>query len=337
MSMFNPNLLAMSSVGQGIFKPLYWLFGVCMGFLLDLLNNEYFITIVIFTILTRLVLLPLNIRQQKTTSKSARLQPKIQKIQKKYNVKGIADARERQKMQAKMQEEMQALYSREGHNPMQMGCGPMIFQLVFLMGIVGIIYYPLSYVIGINNIADHTAELTALLEDAGYTGNYLQLGILENWTVLRDSVAAQLSDVFTADNIAQIDAFRSGLYMGGLDMSAIPHWKDGVIVIIPILSFLTSLGSTIISTFIQKKNNPAAAQQMSQMMLMMLMMPLFSFYIAFKVPAAVGFYWIISNVIAILQQLFIAKFFPPKKSQAKLMVENTIYRRSKEENFKKIK
>lgn len=120
-------------------------------------------------------------------------------------------------------------------------------------------------------------------------------------------------------------------------MSAIPHWKDGVIVIIPILSFLTSLGSTIISTFIQKKNNPAAAQQMSQMMLMMLMMPLFSLYIAFKVPAAVGFYWIISNVIAILQQLFIAKFFPPKKSQAKLMVENTIYRRSKEENFKKIK
>ena len=193
--MFNPNLLAMSSVGQGIFKPLYWLFGVCMGFLLDLLNNEYFIAIVIFTILTRLVLLPLNIRQQKTTSKSARLQPKIQKIQKKYNVKGIADARERQKMQAKMQEEMQALYSREGHNPMQMGCGPMIFQLVFLTGIVGIIYYPLSYVIGINNIADHTTELTALLEDAGYTGNYLQLGILENWTVLRDSVAAQLSDV----------------------------------------------------------------------------------------------------------------------------------------------
>ncbi|MDE6123708.1 MAG: YidC/Oxa1 family membrane protein insertase, partial [Eubacterium sp.] len=217
MSMFNPNLLAMSSVGQGIFKPLYWLFGVCMGFLLDLLNNEYFIAIVIFTILTRLVLLPLNIRQQKTTSKSARLQPKIQKIQKKYNVKGIADARERQKMQAKMQEEMQALYSREGHNPMQMGCGPMIFQMVFLMGIVGIIYYPLSYVMGINSIADYTEELTTLLTETGYSGRYLQLGILENWSVLRDSVAAQLPDVFTADNIAQIDAFRSGLYIGSLD------------------------------------------------------------------------------------------------------------------------
>ncbi|GFI71975.1 membrane protein insertase YidC 2 [Clostridiales bacterium] len=143
--------------------------------------------------------------------------------------------------------------------------------------------------------------------------------------------------MFTADKITAIDNFRSGLYIGGLDMTALPHWKDGIIVIVPILSFITSLGSTLISTFISKKNNPAAAQQMSQMMIMMLMMPLFSLYIAFKVPAAVGFYWIISNLIAIIQQLFIAKFFPPRKSQAKLMVENTIERRSREENIKKIK
>ena len=120
-------------------------------------------------------------------------------------------------------------------------------------------------------------------------------------------------------------------------MTAIPHWKDGIIVIVPIMSFITSLGSTIISSMISKKNNPAAAQQMRQMMIMMLMMPIFSLVIAFQVPAAVGFYWIISNLIAILQQLFIAKFFPPRKSQAKIMVENTIERRSREENIKKIK
>lgn len=42
----------------------------------------------------------------------------------------------------KVNEETQELYSREGHNPMSMGCGPMIFQMIFLMGIVGVIYYP---------------------------------------------------------------------------------------------------------------------------------------------------------------------------------------------------
>ena len=136
---------------------------------------------------------------------------------------------------------------------------------------------------------------------------------------------------------ADIAVYRDGMTLFGLDMTAVPHWKDGIIVIIPILCLVTSLGSSVISTIIQKKNNPAAAQQMGQMTMMMLMMPFFSFYISFKVTAAVGFYWIISNLIAMLQQLFIFKKYPPRKTQARLMVENTIERRSREENVKKIK
>lgn len=318
--------MAMSAEGTPIFKPLYWLFGVCMEFLLSVLNNQYFVAIIIFTVLTRLVLLPANLHQQKATAKTARLTPKIQKIQKKY-----PDPKDRNKLN----QEMNDLYAREGHNPMQMGCGPLIFQLVFLMGIVGIIYYPLSYIIGISNIGDYTDELTKFLESVDYSGNYLQLGILENWAQYKDQLIAQMPELFTSERVANIDAFRSGMYLGGLDMTAIPHWKDGKIVLIPIFSLLTSLASSGISMLIQKKTNPAMAQQTASMVAMMLMMPFFSFYITFKVPAAVGFYWIISNVVSLLQQLFIAKFFPPKKSQAKLMVENTIYRRSREENLKK--
>lgn len=318
--------MAMSAEGTPIFKPLYWLFGVCMEFLLSVLNNQYFVAIIIFTVLTRLVLLPANLHQQKASAKTARLTPKIQKIQKKY-----PDPKDRNKLN----QEMNDLYAREGHNPMQMGCGPLIFQLVFLMGIVGIIYYPLSYIIGISNIGDYADELTKFLESVDYSGNYLQLGILENWAQYKDQLIAQMPELFTAERVANIDAFRSGMYLGGLDMTAIPHWKDGKIVLIPIFSLLTSLASSGISMLIQKKTNPAMAQQTASMVAMMLMMPFFSFYITFKVPAAVGFYWIISNVVSLLQQLFIAKFFPPKKSQAKLMVENTIYRRSREENLKK--
>lgn len=318
--------MAMSAEGTPIFKPLYWLFGVCMEFLLSVLNNQYFVAIIIFTVLTRIVLLPANLHQQKATAKTARLTPKIQKIQKKY-----PDPKDRNKLN----QEMNDLYAREGHNPMQMGCGPLIFQLVFLMGIVGIIYYPLSYIIGISNIGDYADELTKFLESVDYSGNYLQLGILENWAQYKDQLIAQMPELFTSERVANIDVFRSGMYLGGLDMTAIPHWKDGKIVLIPIFSLLTSLASSGISMLIQKKTNPAMAQQTASMVAMMLMMPFFSFYITFKVPAAVGFYWIISNVVSLLQQLFIAKFFPPKKSQAKLMVENTIYRRSREENLKK--
>lgn len=324
----NAVAMGMSTDGMGLFRPLYWLFGKCMELLLSALSNEYFIAIIIFTVLTRLILLPANLHQQKATAKTARLQPKIQKIQKKY-----PDPKDRNKLN----QEMNDLYAREGHNPMQMGCLPMIFQLVFLMGIVGIIYYPLSYIIGMSNIGDYTDQLTEFLESVNYSGNYLQLGILENWTAYRDQLVAQMPELFTPERVSAIDSFRQGMILGGIDMTALPHWKDGVIVVIPIVSFLTSLASTGISMLIQKKTNPAAAQQTASMIMMLLMMPIFSLVIAFRVPAAVGFYWIISNVVSILQQLFIAKFFPPKKSQAKLMIENTIYRRSREENIKKTK
>lgn len=334
----NTILLASSAIsnGVGIFKPLYWLFGVCMNFLLDVLGNKYFLAIIIFTIVTRILLLPFNVKQQKTMARTTRLQPKIQKIQKKY-----PDPRDRDKLN----QEMQDLYAREGHNPMQMGCGTMVFQMVFLMGIIGIIYYPLQYVLGISDFNDNSKAIYDVIlplyqnivgdPDAKIT--YFQLNILEHFDAYKEALVTNFPKMFTEARCAEISAYREGMNLFGLDMTAVPHWKDGIIVIIPILCLVTSLGSSLVSTLIQKKNNPAASQQMGSMMMMMLMMPFFSFYISFKVTAAVGFYWIISNLVAILQQIYIAKQYPPRKTQAKLMIENTIERRSREENIKKIK
>lgn len=332
------SILLAATVANGIalFKPLYWAFGKCMEFLLAVLGNQYFLAIVIFTFVTRILLLPLNIKQQKTMAKTTRLQPKIQKIQKKY-----PDPRDRNKMN----QEIQELYNREGHNPMQMGCGPMMFQMVFLMGIIGIIYYPISYVIGVGEFTSMSGKVQEAImpiyqqlignPDAKIT--YLQLNIIEHFDAYRQVLQTEFPKLFTDGVCNDIINFRQGMYLFGLDMTAVPHWKDGIIVIIPILCLVTSLGSSLISTVIQKKNNPAAAQQNSQMLMMMLMMPFFSFYISFRVTAAVGFYWIISNIVAILQQLFIFWKFPPKKTQARNMVENTIERRSREENIKKIR
>lgn len=330
-------LLAANTVSNGIaiFKPLYWLFGKCMEFLLTVLNNQYFIALIIFTMVTRLLLLPLNVKQQKSMAKTTRLQPKIQKINKKY-----PDPRDRDKLNR----EMQDLYAREGHNPMQMGCGPMLFQMVFLMGVIGIIYYPIQYVLGasgFNSASQDIYEVVLPLYQQ-LTGNadakisYFQLNILENFDAYKAALMESFPKIFTPDMCASIENYREGMKLFGLDMTAVPHWKDGIIVIIPILCLVTSLASSVVSTIIQKKNNPASSQQNTQMMLMMLMMPFFSFYISFKVTAAVGFYWIISNLVAILQQLYIFKFHPPKKTQARNMVDSTIERRSREENIKKM-
>lgn len=315
------------SNGWAVFKPLYWLFGKCMEGLLFVFNDKYFLALIVFTILTRLILFPFNLRQQKTMAKTSRMQPKIQKIQKKYaNTK---DPRDRQKMN----EEMQELYAREGHNPMNMGCGPMAFQMVFLMGIIGIIYYPIQYILGI----DIDSSTTEIAKAINFDGTYFQIELLQNFDKYKDLLMTEFPKLFTESNVAAIENYKSNMYIGSLDMTQVPHWKDGIIVIIPLLCLATSLLSTLVSTRIQKKNNPAAAQQQQQMMVMMLMMPLFSFYIAFKVSAAVGFYWIISNLVAVVQQLVMAKFFPPKRNIAREMIENTVERRSREESIKNVK
>lgn len=319
--------LAAVSNGMSIFKPLYWLFGKCMEGLLFVFNDQYFLALIVFTVLTRLVLFPFTIKQQKSTAKTSRLQPKIQKIQKKYA--NTNDPRDRQKMQ----EEMQDLYAREGHNPMNMGCGPMIFQMVFLMGIIGIIYYPIQYILGID-IASHSNEIATAIGFDSKSTSYFQIEILQHFAKYKETLMTQFPDLFSAANVSAIEEYKSHLYIGGLDMTQIPHWKDGIIIIIPILCLVTSMGSSLLSTLIQKKTNPAVAQQQQQMLIMMLMMPLFSFYISFKVSAAVGFYWIISNLVAMAQQLVMAKFFPPKRNIAREMVENTIQRRAREESIK---
>lgn len=333
----NTFLLAAGNVvsnGIGLFKPLYWLFGKCMQYLLMVLGNRYFLALIIFTVITRLLLLPLNVKQQKTMAKTTRLQPKIQKIQKKY-----PDPRDRDKLNAEMQE----LYAREGHNPMNMGCGPMVFQMIFLMGVIGIIYYPIQYILGAQGFSEASKDIMntilpiyqQLIGDPDAKIAYFQLNIVENFDAYKDALVSGFPNIFTADLCKDIEVYRDGLTLFGLDMTAVPHWKDGIIVIIPILCLVTSLGSSIISTIISKKNNPAQGQQQTQMLMMMLMMPFFSFYIAFKVTAAVGFYWIISNIVAILQQLYIFKVHPPKKTQARNMVEGTIERRAREESIKK--
>ena len=315
--------------GMAIFKPLYALFGKCMEGLLFVFNDRYFLALIVFTLLTRLILFPFTLKQQKATAKTARLQPKIQKIQKKYA--NSKDPKDRQRQQ----EELTALYEREGHNPMNMGCGPMLFQMVFLMGIIGIIYYPIQYILGI----DIASSANEIAKELNLNGAYFQIELLQHFDEYREVLATKFGDLFTPDKLDAIAEYRSHMFLGSVDMTKIPsikNWSDPVICI-PIFCLITSMGSSVLSTLIQKKQNPAAAAQGNQMLPMMLMMPFFSFYISFKVSAAVGFYWIISNLVALVQQLVMATFFPPKRNIARAMIESTVERRSRENSLKNTK
>lgn len=114
--------------------PFGWLMKLCY-FLVD----NYAIALILFTFITKLLMFPLNIKQQKATAKTAKLNPKLQQLQKKY-----ANNKE------KYSEEVTKLYAEEGVS-MSSGCLPLIVNMVLLFAMIEIIYAPLTYVTDVNS------------------------------------------------------------------------------------------------------------------------------------------------------------------------------------------
>ena len=114
--------------------PLGWV----MRLIYNIIQN-YGLTIIVFTLLVKLILLPFAIKQQKSSAKMAVVQPQMLEIQKKYA-----------KNQQKMNEELAALYAREGYNPTS-GCLTLFIQFPIIMGLYNVIYRPLTHVLGISS------------------------------------------------------------------------------------------------------------------------------------------------------------------------------------------
>lgn len=309
---------------------LYEFLGIPFGFLLKLIYESigfgnYAISIILLTLISRVLMVPSTISQQKGMAKTQRMQSKIRKIQEKY----AGDQR-------RIQEETQNLYQREGYNPMSAGCGPMIFQFILLFGLIGAIYYPLSNFLGIAE-----TEVEALINavnslSASSTAN---TGIIQELMVIKhiDTLiemfnAGQLTGVSqaTLNTIADVDFQIFGISLGEVPSE---HKFPSVVWIVPALSFISSLLTGIHSHIKQKKTNPTAANN-PMMGCMMLGMPLLSLVFVVKYPIGIGVYWIASSVFGFLSTLIIGHFYNPKKTLAKIMIEETIERRSKEESVK---
>ena len=109
--------------------PLGWLMWLCYKIV-----SNYGIALIIFTLLTKLILFPLAIKQQKSSLRMARMQPKLEELQKKYG-----------KNKEKYNEEMLKLYDEEKYNPMS-GCLPMLIQFPILFGLIDVIYKPMTHI-----------------------------------------------------------------------------------------------------------------------------------------------------------------------------------------------
>ena len=320
-----------------IYEYLGYPFGLLIAAFYAFTHN-YLLSILLLTLLVRLILLPASVKQQKGQAMQQRLQPKLRRIREKYG-----------NDQRKIQEETQALYQREGFSAMGGGCLPTLIQFPIMIGLFRVNYHPLSWILRIkepalsaitNAFTKYAEGLNAAAKAADANAKdvislnniYNEVYILSHW----DNIKAGLS--VDGETISKIEEFISKYYIfgGKLFLGDTPKIKEpDILWVIPIVSGIIAFATAIYSLVRQKKTNPEMSNNPS-MGCMMFSMPVMQVVFAFVLPAIVGFYIIISSLISFIQMLILNRIYSPKKVLADTMIDETVYRRSKEENTKKI-
>lgn len=301
-------------------------FGVVLSLLYIVFDN-YLISLFILTLLVKLITLPSSISQQKNSAKQARLQPKINRIRQKYS-NGGQPTRE---MQMKIQEETQALYQKEGFSPMSGGCLPLLIQLPIMFGLYGVVQKPLSHVLQIgSDLINKAITQLGITVDAKDTSK-IEIELLNK--INADNMPSFLTD--KAEDILKLkDEF---MLFGKLDLTQAPKISEpSILWLIPALVLILGLVTGLIMFQKQKQQNPEMAKNPS-MGCMTFMSPLMSVWFTFMFPAGVGVYWIMSSFLMLIQTVILNYTHSPQKIIARNMIEETIERRSREENVKTIK
>lgn len=281
---------------------IFGFFGSILGYLLWALFyvfKNFGVSIIFFTLVIRFIIFPFSIKQQKSMANTSRLQKKQKEIREKY-------ANNRQKAN----EEMQKLYQKEGVSPTG-GCLTSIVPMLIMLGIFYSVAYPLTNTLHINadTVTHATSFINALPGHTVSAGSgfaaYEQIALVK---ILAESKAL-VGMLFTGGDVAKIEMFINGFNFAGFNLLETPSTYGflSFYILIPVLCFVSSVGAQLVTM----KINKTGQSQQGCMKVMMIGLPLFSAYISYSVPAAVGFYWICSSVFSLVQAIIMGKFYGP--------------------------
>lgn len=272
-------------------------FGQLLNLFYNIFGQNYGWALVGFTLLVNLILLPLTLKQQKSTAELQLIQPELAKIQAKYK-----------NDKEKLNTETLKLYQKYNINPMG-GCLPLLIQMPIILILYQVIIKPLTYMQGLT-AAQLTELQTLVYGNADKAAKVLsEVTLASDAAKLSPDVLSTLSFKFTNIN----------LNFFGFDLGMTPSFSQpGIMWIIPImagvttylLSWYTMKQANASKPKDEKKNEPDPA---SQMQTMNKIMPLITVYFAFNFASGIGFYWIMNNVFRFLQQMIINKVTLDKK------------------------
>ena len=286
--------------------------GYLLGWIYNLIPN-YGWALIVFTLVVKLLLLPLGLKQQKSMTKMQAMQPKITALQEKYK-----------NDQQKLSQETMKLYKEYGVSPMG-GCLPMLIQLPILFALYRVLYRPLTYMLHMTDKA---------------------IGALGNEFIIDMSNKNPMAQIQIAEkaNLIDFDFF-------GLNLSANPNAEGWftIAMIIPVLAAVTTYFSSKITMLMSKnkkeekkedkpkrilspdqKDTKPNANEMGQTMTWM--MPIFTLWITATFPAALGIYWVASNVFSIGQTMLLNGHYA-KRMDKEISAQDMLLAEKKEAKF----
>ena len=268
------------------------------------LTGSYGVSLILFTLVIKLILLPFQMKSKKSMVRMSRMSGKMQEIQKKYA-----------NNQLKMQEEMQKFYQEEGFNPMS-GCLWSFLPLPILMALYYIIRDPIVYFMNFGGKEAGLEVVEAARQLIEGAGIQIQASTGYEQIAIANIINSQFPD-FIAENPGwiSVDYHFLGIDLIQTPWSAIGGLSGGIkwgligLILIPIISGAFSF----LLSKVSMSQSGQAANGSTKMM--MWMMPLMSVYIAFIVPAALGVYWAAQSAFSIIQEVILGRFYT-KKLQA---------------------
>jgi len=290
-----------------ITTPLRWILDTIYGFV-----GNYGVAIMLFTLVIKLILLPLDLKQRSSMYKTQKIQPMLEEINKKY-----------EKDPEKKNQKTMELYKKEHINPMA-GCLPILIQMPILFAMFAVMRHIAAeqVVEMVNTVAagnTYIPQSFLWIKNIWQPDNISAAVIPDLSTISGTISAVKNSAVLTSDVIATVKANYETVMKPMMELynnGAANGWA-----ILPLLAG----GSQYFTTWLmngQQKNNPSspASQQAQQQKLMSYMFPLISVFFCWQYNAAFSVYWVTSNIYTIVT--YVIFNLVAKKKEEKKALEN---------------
>ena len=287
------------------------IFGYVLNFIYELVNN-YGLAIILFTLLIKVLMLPLSIKQQKTMIKSQKLQEKIKILQFKYK-----------NDQEKLSQEMMRLYKEENMSPFS-GCLSSIAQFILIISIFYMVRCPLTYMKKVDNNSINNYIEQVKQAEKPVSPAYPEIDLIREAEFLKEKNPED-------QNVEKFDINMNFL---GIDLNKIPQQNlgDWTVYIIPVLYILSTFVTMRVTTVMTTKKNEEDENavidgntgkveskelvkkdedeydMMAQTNKMMSwMMPIMSVSISLVAPLGLALYWLVNNIVMLAERLILNK------------------------------